>query len=80
MKLPRDVSGEELVKGLRRVGYEVSRQKGDHVRMTTGRNGEHHVTVPLHHPIKVGAFGAILASVAEHIGIDRDQLLQEMKL
>lgn len=28
MKLPRDLSGPELVKALRRLGYEVTRQKG----------------------------------------------------
>ena len=53
MKLPRDLYGTELVKGLRRVGYIESRQKGDHVYMTTQMGGEHHVAVPLHKPLKV---------------------------
>lgn len=80
MKLPRNLSGDELVKGLRRVGYEQSRQKGDHVSMTTHRNGEHHVSIPLHNPMKVGTLAAILAAVAAHLRIDRNQLLQAMKL
>jgi predicted RNA binding protein YcfA (HicA-like mRNA interferase family) len=63
MKLPRDVSGSDLVKGLRRVGYEVTRQKGDHVYMTTQVHGEHHVVIPMHNPVKVGTFAAIPGSV-----------------
>jgi len=80
MKLPRDVSGADLVKGLRRVGYEITRQKGDHVYMTTHTRGEHHVAVPMHDPIKVGTFTGILAAVTNHLGIERDSLLREMKL
>ena len=35
MKLPRDVSGPELVKALHKLGYQVDRQRGSHVRVTT---------------------------------------------
>jgi predicted RNA binding protein YcfA (HicA-like mRNA interferase family) len=80
MKLPRDVSGDDLVKGLRRVGYEVSRRKGDHVYMTTQQNGEHHVCVPLHNPVKTGTLAAILGAVAAHLAMDRDALIKAMKL
>jgi predicted RNA binding protein YcfA (HicA-like mRNA interferase family) len=31
MKLPRDVTGEELLRGLRRVGYVFERQAGSHM-------------------------------------------------
>jgi predicted RNA binding protein YcfA (HicA-like mRNA interferase family) len=80
MKLPRDISGKELVKGLRRVGYETSRQKGDHVQMTTRQNGEHHVTVPLHNPVKVGTLAGILDAVASHMQMDRQHLIAAMNL
>lgn len=46
MKLPRDLSSDELVKALARLGYEVNRQAGSHIRLTTQRDGEHHVTIP----------------------------------
>ena len=46
MKLPRDVSGSALQLSLRRLGYEVVRQRGSHVRMTTQVNGEHHEVIP----------------------------------
>ena len=80
MKLPRDVNGSELVKGLRRVGYEETRQKGDHVYMTTRPKGEHHVTVPLHKPVKVGTLAAILDAVAAHLGVTRESLIRDMKI
>jgi predicted RNA binding protein YcfA (HicA-like mRNA interferase family) len=80
MKLPRDVSGPELVKALRVLGYDVSRQKGSHVRITTQRNGEHHEVVPNHHPIKTGTLSCILKSVAAHHRLKVDELVRLLEL
>lgn len=33
MRLPRDMSGAELLATLRRLGYEAVRQRGSHVRI-----------------------------------------------
>ena len=35
MKLPRNVSGEQLAKALKVLGYEITRQTGSHFRLTT---------------------------------------------
>jgi predicted RNA binding protein YcfA (HicA-like mRNA interferase family) len=78
MKLPRNVSGKDLIKRLRRVGYEVTRQRGSHVQMMTRKNGEHHVTVPLHNPVRVGTLASILDSVASHLRMDRQSLIEAM--
>jgi predicted RNA binding protein YcfA (HicA-like mRNA interferase family) len=48
MRLPRDLSGADLVKRLARLGYTASRQTGSHVRLTYPAPHEHHVTVHLH--------------------------------
>lgn len=80
MKLPRNVAGEDLIKGLRRVGYEVSRQRGSHAQMTTRDKGEHHVTVPLHNPVRIGTLASILDSVASHLQMDRQSLIEAMDL
>ncbi|WP_201764214.1 type II toxin-antitoxin system HicA family toxin [Mesotoga prima] len=48
MKLPRDITFEELLKVLTKLGYEVTRQTDSHVRLTTKRKGEHHITIPHH--------------------------------
>ena len=78
MKLPRDWGGGELAKRLRRYGYEITRQTGSHLRLTTSRGGEHHITIPRHSPLKVGTLNAVLKEVATHFGIERDELLREL--
>ena len=78
MKLPRDLSGLSLAKRLAQYGYAVTRQTGSHIRLTTGRNGEHHITVPAHDPLKLGTLNAILRNVAEHHGVTRETLLQDL--
>jgi predicted RNA binding protein YcfA (HicA-like mRNA interferase family) len=76
LKLPRDVSGEELARRLRRLGYEVTRQTGSHLRLTTVEHGEHHLTVPRHPALRVGTLAEILAAVAAHHGLDRAGLVR----
>lgn len=80
MKLPRDIDGLQLVKGLRILGYEVSRQKGSHIRVTTQRGGEHHEVVPTHRPIKPGTLSSILKSVAAHHGMSVKEVARELGL
>jgi len=63
MRIPRDLGGEELARLLRRYGYEVTRQTGSHLRLTTRLKGEHHITIPRHKPLKVGTLNSILNNV-----------------
>ena len=79
MKLPRDVSGNELAKALKAFGYQVTRQIGSHLRLTTMEGGEHHVTIPRHDPLRIGTFASILDDVAMHLSLSRDELLTRMK-
>ena len=76
MKLPRDVSGADLVHALRALGYEVTRQTGSHIRLSTTRGGEHHVTIPNHEHLRVGTLSAILSDVARHFGLSRDEIAE----
>lgn len=78
MRLPRDVEGDDLAARLGRVGYRVTRQSGSHIRLTTNSNGEHHVTVPAHSPLRVGTLSAILGDVAAHLEITRDDLIERL--
>ena len=75
MKLPRDISGADLAKALKSLGYEVTRQTGSHMRVTTMEGGEHHVTIPQHSPLRVGTLAGILNDVAAHLGLSREELL-----
>ncbi len=74
------MSGPELVKALRVLGYVVDRQRGSHVRVTTQRDGEHHEAIPNHHPIKIGTLAGILKSVAAHHGLIVEELIRQLGL
>jgi predicted RNA binding protein YcfA (HicA-like mRNA interferase family) len=79
LKLPRDLSGEDLARALRRYGYELTRQTGSHMRLTSKRKGtEHHVTIPAHHRLKIGTLSQILGDVATYLDLTRDQLLEDL--
>jgi predicted RNA binding protein YcfA (HicA-like mRNA interferase family) len=78
MKLPRDISGADLAKRLGRLGYEITRQTGSHLRLTITERGQHHVTIPNHDPLKVGTLAGILNDVAAHLEISRDELIQRL--
>ncbi len=79
MRLPRDISGEELASLLRRYGYTITRQTGSHLRLTSSQKGRpHHLTIPCHRALKVGTLGAILADVASYVQINRRRLLEEL--
>jgi predicted RNA binding protein YcfA (HicA-like mRNA interferase family) len=78
MKLPRDVSGADLGKRLGRLGYEVTRQTGSHVRLSISEPKQHHVTIPNHDPLKLGTLAGILNDVAGHLEISRDELVQRL--
>jgi predicted RNA binding protein YcfA (HicA-like mRNA interferase family) len=69
VKLPRDVSGAEAVKALRRLGFEVTRQTGSHVRMSKGRC---HVTVPQHASLAPKT----LQSIIRQAGVSLEEFLQ----
>lgn len=75
MRLPRDLTGTELARRLGRVGYTVTRQTGSHMRLTCAVQGEHHITVPRHDPLRLGTLAAILDAVAAHRGVSREALL-----
>jgi len=76
LKLPRDVSGEDLSKRLSCLGYAVARQTGSHMRLVRTGEPEHRVTIPAHDPLKVGTLNSILKDVAVHNGYGRDELIR----
>lgn len=79
MRTPRDLDGTTLVQRLRRLGYEQTRQSGSHVRLTRlSDTGDHHVTVPLHSPLRVGTLNAILSDIAERLGVSKDEVIRRV--
>ncbi len=78
MKLPREISGLELAKLLKRYGYEITRQTGSHLRLTTTEKGEHHITIPAHKYLKIGTLSSILSDIAAHLKIDKADLINNL--
>lgn len=77
MKLPRDVSGDRLVRILSGLGYEVVRSSGSHVRMEHPGPPVDAITIPLHKALKAGTLSAILNQVARHLKMDKNKILQK---
>jgi predicted RNA binding protein YcfA (HicA-like mRNA interferase family) len=79
LKLPRDVSGDALVRSLRRFGYEITHQTGSHIRLTSNLKGmEHHVTIPAHRQLRIGTLAEILSDVATYLDLPRDELIDKL--
>jgi predicted RNA binding protein YcfA (HicA-like mRNA interferase family) len=80
VKLPRNVTGRQLASALSTLGYEVTRQRGSHINLTTQQSGPHHIVVPDHRPLKPGMLNRLLKDVAEHHGMSRDELIEKLRL
>ena len=78
MRVPRDLSGAELVKRLERLGYGVTRQTGSHLRLSCTAHGEHHLNNTKRDPLRTGTLAANLAAVANQHCISLDALLQKL--
>ena len=79
MKLPRDMSGEELAQLFGRYGYKSTRQTGSHMRLTTIFKGiEHHITIPQHKSLRIGTLSKILKDVAAYLEMDLHLLSEEL--
>jgi predicted RNA binding protein YcfA (HicA-like mRNA interferase family) len=69
-KLPR-ISGNEAIRALRRLGFEVKRQRGSHVVMRRGSSG---CVVPDHRELKVGT----LAGVLRQAGVSVEEFISAL--
>lgn len=79
MRIPRDWSGDDLIRRLRSLGYETTRQTGSHVRLTRrDERSEHHITVPRHDNLRIGTLNRILSDIADSMGLSKDELLRRL--
>jgi len=78
-KLPQ-VSGDDVVRLLRSLGYEVVRQRGSHIRLRkTTPLGKHNITVPAHRIIAKGTLSDILNRISLWNNIPREELIKRLK-
>ncbi len=79
MKIPRDLDAVELARRLDRFGYAVTRQIGSHMRLTRVLpNGQQHLTIPAHKPLRVGTLRQVLKDVANQVGTNLKALIQAL--
>jgi len=79
MKIPRDLSGDELIRKLQKPGYVIVRQKGSHIRLGKKyKIGEHPITIPNHNSIKIGTLNNILTDLADKMKISRSELVEQL--
>jgi predicted RNA binding protein YcfA (HicA-like mRNA interferase family) len=71
VKSPR-ISGDELIKILQDIGFEIRRQRGSHVVL---RRENKVCVVPLHKEMKSGT----LKGVCEQAGVTQQQLTDALK-
>jgi predicted RNA binding protein YcfA (HicA-like mRNA interferase family) len=80
MKIPRDLSGTQLVKVLcRDWGYHVVHQEGSHIVLQTDTPSHQRLSVPNHNPLRVGTLNGIVRAVSVHKGVERQQLLDTLR-
>ena len=76
MKLPRGVTAERVIRALERLGYNVIRQKGSHIRLRNDGPPAHSITVPWHNPLKTGTLTSIVSEVARAQSVSVDSIIE----
>lgn len=78
-KLPR-VSGNDIVKLLQHLDYQIVRQRGSHIRLRkVTRLGQHNITVSAHRVLAKGTLNDILTRVSLWNNIPKKELIDRLK-
>jgi predicted RNA binding protein YcfA (HicA-like mRNA interferase family) len=76
MRLPRDLSGADLINLLcKHFGYRKINQEGSHLILETTDPCQHRISIPDHNPLRVGTLNAILRVVASAKKVDKSVIL-----
>jgi predicted RNA binding protein YcfA (HicA-like mRNA interferase family) len=79
MKLPRDLSGQRLVKLLiSKWQYREVNRVGSHIILQTEQPRHHRLSVPDHTSLRVGTLNAILRDVARAKDVSRDEIIASL--
>ena len=71
-KLPANLSGEEIIKSLSKIGYEIDHQTGSHIILRLNKYPFRRLTVPKHKVLAKGTLRAIIRQT----GLTRDQFFE----
>jgi predicted RNA binding protein YcfA (HicA-like mRNA interferase family) len=79
MKLPRDLSGSDLIKLLcKHYGYRRINQEGSHVLLQTEQPRHHRIAIPEHKTLRLGTLNSILNAIARVHGIEKAEILEKL--
>ena len=77
MKIPRDLSGRDLVQVLvRELGYHLVHERGSHLVLQTAVPSVHRIAIPDHTSLRIGTLNNILKAVANHKQLTKDDILE----
>ena len=79
MKLPRDLSGEKLIRHLcQRWEYVKIHQVGSHIILQTQHPTPHRIAVPAHSPLLICTLNSLLAAIAAHKNVAKEAILKNI--
>jgi predicted RNA binding protein YcfA (HicA-like mRNA interferase family) len=79
MKIPRDISSDNIIQLLRKYDYKITRQTESHIRLTSNLRGiEHHITIPKHKDLRVGTINSILNDISKYLEIGKEILFENL--
>ena len=67
-----NLSGQDVIRALERLGFTVSRQSGSHVIMRRGASG---CVVPNHKEVKAGTVSGVLRQA----GVSSDEFIEALR-
>ena len=74
-KLPNNLSGEKIVKLLKKLEYELDHQTGSHMILRKNKKPFRRLTVPKHKNLSKGTLRAIIRQV----GLTRNEFFELLK-
>lgn len=79
MKLPRDLSGEDLVQHLcKHWDYLKVHQVGSHIILQTQQPIAQRIAIPAHSPLRIGTLNAIVSAVAAHKNVPKAEIVKDL--
>jgi len=79
MKIPRDISSDNIIQLLKKYDYKITRRTGSHIRLKSNLKGiEHHITIPRHKDLKVGTINSILNDISKYLEINKEILIKSL--
>jgi predicted RNA binding protein YcfA (HicA-like mRNA interferase family) len=79
MKLPRNLSGSDLIRILeKQLGYEFINQEGSHITLQTNEPSKQRITILNHKVLRLGTLNSIIRSISKHKNISREDILYDL--